>query len=46
MRYHKQRTVVVAMVSVWVMHAAVHQVINVIAVRDGLMAAVRAVLMS
>ena len=46
MRYHGQRTMVVAMVSMWMMQATVDQVINVVAVRDGLMPAVRAVLMS
>ena len=45
MRYHGQRTVVVAMVSMWMMQATVDQVIDVVAVRDGLMPAVRAVLM-
>ena len=46
MRYHGQRTMVVAMVSMRMMQATVDQVINVVAVRNGLMPAVRAVLMS
>jgi len=46
MRYHGQRTMIVTMVSVGVMQATVDQVINMVAVRDGLMPAVGAVLMS
>ena len=46
MRYHGQRTVIVAMVPVRMMQATVDQIINMVPVRDGLMPAVGAVLMS
>ena len=45
MRYNGQRTVVVAMVSMWMMQSAVDQVINVVAVWNSLMPAAGAVLM-
>jgi hypothetical protein len=46
MRNHRQLTMIIAMIAVRMMQTSADQIINVITVRNGLMAAARAVLMA
>jgi hypothetical protein len=46
MRNHRHRAVIIAVIPMRMMQAPTNQVVNVVAVRNRLMAAVRAVLMS